>query len=216
MDTPARYGMDTGRRFLPDTAANTPQLWLRVARIVRPQGHRGAVVAELLTDFPERFETRPQVWLRAREQDDPERTLTVEQFRLHQGRIVLHFAECTSMNEAEALRGVELVVPWEQRTPLPDDELYIAELAGCTLIDSRQQKPVGTIVDVDRELSNTLLLVVKHKEGELLVPFVKAYAPRWNLQARTVHMHLPEGLLDLLEESGAPPRLSDPDADSSD
>ncbi len=178
--------------------------WLRVALILRPQGHKGEVIAELLTDFPERFETHPLVSLRAPAPGAPVRSVTVEQFRMHQGRIVFRFAECSSMNEAELLRGHEVVVPWEERMPLPEDEVYVAELDGCTLFDTRSGSPVGTIVDVDRESSNTMLLVVRRESGrEVLVPFVKAYLPRWDLAARTVSMELPDGLVELEDPAGA-------------
>lgn len=180
------------------STTDTPEKWLRVARIVRPQGHRGEVVADLLTDFPERFDDQPAVLLRKAGAFEPLRPVTVESYRLHQGRIVFSFAECSSMNEAETLRDLEVVVPWEARVQLPDDEVYIAELAGCVLIEARSGVSVGTIIDVDRESSNTALLVVERPGGdELLVPFVKAYAPRWDLQARTMHMELPNGLLEL-------------------
>ena len=167
---------------------------------MRPQGHRGEVIADLLTDFPGRFAGRQAVSLRLPGAEAPARSVTIEHFRLHHNRIVFKFTECASMNEAESLRGFEVVIPWEQRTPLPEDEVYIADLAGCVMIDTRTGQTVGTVVDVDRESSNTALLVVQTQDrGELLVPFVKAYMPRWDLAARSVHMELPAGLLDLLD-----------------
>ena len=40
----------------------TPQ-WIVLAQILRPQGRRGEVLADLFTDFPERFASHPRVWL---------------------------------------------------------------------------------------------------------------------------------------------------------
>lgn len=37
--------------------------WIVLARILRPQGRRGEVLAELFTDFPDRFQRQPHVWL---------------------------------------------------------------------------------------------------------------------------------------------------------
>ena len=171
--------------------------WLRVARIVRPQGHTGEVLAELLTDFPDRFAGEARVWLRSGE-DGPVREATVTSYRLHGGRLVLRFADCASMNDAEALRGLEIVVPWAERRALDEDEVYVAELVGCTLVDARDDRPVGVIADVDAASgAGTLLVVERPDGGELLVPFVKAYAPAWDLQARVLHMTLPNGLLEL-------------------
>ncbi|RRA47385.1 ribosome maturation factor RimM [Acidipila sp. EB88] len=201
-------------------APEPAEAWLRVASIVRPQGHRGDVIADLLTDFPERFADRPAVALRPAGATVPTRHVTVTSYRMHQGRVVLHFDECATMNDAETLRGLEVVIPWEKRKPLPEDEVYIAELSGCVLIDTCSGRTVGTVIDVDRETSNSALLVVSpvlvgreeaEIEGansageELLIPFVKAYKPRWDLKARTLHMELPDGLLDLTAELSAAP-----------
>jgi len=43
----------------------TPQTqeWVWLARIRRPQGRKGEVFAEILTDFPEKFAQRRQLWL---------------------------------------------------------------------------------------------------------------------------------------------------------
>ena len=177
--------------------APEPQTWLRVAQLVRPQGHRGEVVAELLTDFPERFTGQPDAWLRLPGAETPSRVVRIEHWRRHGNRIVLKPAGCDTMDEAEALRGCDLVIPWAERTRLADDEVYIAELAGCTLIDASANARIGTVLDVDRESGATPLLVVETMHGELLVPFVRAYEPRWDLAARTLHMKLPEGLVDL-------------------
>ena len=181
-----------------------PQRWLRVARIVRPQGHRGEVLAELLTDFPERFKEQPTVWLRAAEdaaEDEvPTRTVRVEHSRLHAGRVVLALSGCDSMDAAETLRGTELLVPWEERVALPEGAIYVAELAGSLLINAGagEEAVIGTIVDVDRYSGAGTLLVVELPDGrELLVPFVHGYAPSWDAEARTLSMTLPEGLLAL-------------------
>jgi 16S rRNA processing protein RimM len=179
---------------------STPSRRLSVARIVRPHGIRGEVVADLLTDFPERFSAHPLLLLRAPGAASPTRSVEVLQARPHAGRMLLKLSGCDSMNDAEALRGYELVIPWEDRTPLDSDSVYIAELVGCRLIDTTSGQTVGEITGVDRESTQLDLLVVQPAEAgreELLIPFVKAYAPAWDMEQRTMHMALPAGLLDL-------------------
>jgi 16S rRNA processing protein RimM len=171
-----------------------------VAHIVRPHGIRGEVVADLLTDFPDRFAAHPSVHLQAPGAAVPNRTAQVVQARPHAGRMLLKLSGCDSMNDAEALRGFVIVIPWEERAPLDSDSVYIADLIGCRLVDTTSGHAVGEIIGVDRESSQLDLLVVLPTQagrGELLVPFVKAYAPAWDLDQRTIRMALPEGLLDL-------------------
>jgi 16S rRNA processing protein RimM len=45
------------------TAPESPANWVWLARIRRPQGRKGEVFAELLTDFPDKFAERRQLWL---------------------------------------------------------------------------------------------------------------------------------------------------------
>jgi len=40
-----------------------PEQWVWLARIRRPQGRKGEIFAELLTDFPDKFSERRRLWL---------------------------------------------------------------------------------------------------------------------------------------------------------
>jgi 16S rRNA processing protein RimM len=175
--------------------------WVLVARVVRPQGRHGEVLADLLTDFPERFAERKRLFLTA--PNWAPRPIELEKQWLHQGRIVLKFAGIDSINDAETLRGLEVSIPKSERAPLEDGAVYISDLVGCVLVDSRTGAEVGRITDVDREASATPLLVVESSSGEVLVPFAKAFQPKIDLDARRIEMQLPEGLLDLNAPGGS-------------
>jgi 16S rRNA processing protein RimM len=182
-----------------------PALWTWLARIRRPQGRKGEVFADLLTDFPEKFAERKQLWLLAAEDASPSaisppREIMLAAHWLHKGGIVLHFEGVDSISAAELLAGLVVAIPREQRVPLGEDEAYISDLAGCTLFDVAAAEPVavGVIEDVDRSAGPVALLVVRSKDGaEILVPFARSFLKKIDLAARRVEMALPEGLLDL-------------------
>jgi len=181
-----------------------PDDWVVVAKIVRPQGRHGEALAELLTDFPERFAERKRLFLLSPK--TAPRAVELERHWLHQGRVVLKFAGVESINDVEALRGLEVAVPRAERAPLEDGAVYVADLIGCVLVDSLSGTEVGRIGDVDRESSTTSLLVVDTALGQVLVPFVQAYRPVLDLEAKRISMELPEGLVELnateVEDSG--------------
>jgi len=180
---------------LPSAAPHSDD-WVIVAKIVRPRGLRGEVIADLLTDFPERFAERKRLFLLAPKQHP--RPIELERHWLHQGRVVLKFSGVESMNDAETLRGLEVAIPQAERAPLKDGAAYIDDLIGCILFDSRSGTEIGEISEVDRESTATPLLVVKTLlKQEVLVPFVKAFKPQIDLDARRISMELPEGLLEL-------------------
>jgi 16S rRNA processing protein RimM len=170
--------------------------WAILARLARPQGRVGEVLADILTDFPERFAERKRLFLVLSETSpEPVRAITLERHWLHKSRVVLKFAGVDSISDAEALRGLLVAVPASERAELTDGSIYIGDLIGCEVIDLNAAKPVGTVTDVDREAG---LLEVKTPGGEeALVPFAKAYLVRMDITGKRIEMRLPEGLLDI-------------------
>jgi 16S rRNA processing protein RimM len=184
-----------------DSSLSSEQPWVVLARLVRPQGRHGELLADILTDFPERFSERHQlVLLPGDNLKVPSRDVTLETHWLHKGRVVLKFAGVDSISDAEALRGMDVAIPREQRASLEDDSVYISDLIGCQVFDIShgEPNPVGEITDVDREITSTPLLILRPTDGrqeELLVPFAKAYLRHLDLEKKRIEMSLPEGLL---------------------
>lgn len=192
--------------------ANSDPSWVVLAHLLRPQGRKGELLADLLTDFPERFEDRKQVFLASEDFSGPvsaARAADVVSFWLpvgkNAGRIVLHFAGIDSISDAEALAGLDVIVPIEERQQLDDESIYISDLVGCTLYDGATA--VGVIEDVQfpstpdgtRKLEEAApLLEVRSPDGdEILIPFVKAFLVEMNTEAKRVTMSLPVGLVDV-------------------
>jgi 16S rRNA processing protein RimM len=174
--------------------------WVWLARIRRPQGRRGEVFADILTDFPEKFAERRQLWLLPQSPASAApREVELIHHWLHKGGIVLHFAGIDSISAAETLAGLGVAIPREQRVPLAEGEAYIGDLIGCTLVDLAGPEPVtvGEIEDVDLTAGPAPLLVIRAAHGEVLVPYAKAFLRRLDLENKRVEMALPEGLIDL-------------------
>ncbi len=174
-----------------------------LARLVRTQGRHGEIIADILTDFPERFAERTRVWLMPPDAKTPPREAEVERHWLHKGRIVLKFAGIDSISDALAFRGWHVAIPREARAPLADDAVYVADLIGCHVIDEaggadRDTIDLGPVVDVERGQNGAAdLLVLKRDDEELLIPFAKAYLTAVDLDARVLRMRLPADLTQL-------------------
>jgi 16S rRNA processing protein RimM len=189
------------------TTPESPQMWVWLARIRRPQGRKGEVFADILTDFPEKFAERRRLWLIAdpdsprRKANQAPREFELQTHWLHKGGIVLHFAQSGSISDAETLAGLIVAIPLAERAPLDADEVYIGDLIGCTLFDVAAPTPVevGRIDDVDRTAGPVALLVVlpAGSQEEILIPFAKSYIRRIEVVGKRVEMALPEGLIDL-------------------
>ncbi len=187
--------------------------WIVLAHLLRPQGRKGELLAELYTDFPERFDADCRVFL-AKEgftgSAAEARAATVTGYWLpvgkNHGRVVLKLSGVDSINDAELLDGLEVLVPRDERVPLEEEDAnYISDLIGCTVYDAGEA--VGVIEDVQfattpdglRRLEETApMLVLSSTSGEeLLVPFAKDFLVKIDAEARRVEMILPVGLLDV-------------------
>ncbi len=172
--------------------------FVTVARVVRSQGRRGEVAAELLTDFPERFAERRRLF--AMDSMDPagRRELQVEAHWLHKGRVVLKFRGVDSIEQAQALAGCELQIPREERVPLPQNAAYVSDLIGCEVLD--RGHALGAIAEVQFGAGEAPLLLVKAEAGEHLIPFAAEFVESVDLELRRVALRLPAGMLEI----GAP------------
>src|ERR1700758_3895943 len=101
-----------------------PEGWVWLARIKRTQGRKGEVFAEILTDFPEKFTERRQLWL-LRESvaggpagSPSPRPIQLTNHWLHKGGVVFHFAGVDSISDAETLAGMIVAIPHEERAAL--------------------------------------------------------------------------------------------------
>jgi 16S rRNA processing protein RimM len=190
------------------------QAWVWLAQIRRSQGRKGEVLATILTDFPEKFAERRQLWLleNAGTPQERSRPATLAHFWLHKGSVVLHFDGVASITEAEALRDQVVAIPREQRAQLDPDAYYVGDLIGCTVVDQQPQaaRTVGVIEDVDRQAGPVALLIVRGQHNqELLIPLAKSYLRHVDLEAKQIVMALPDGLLELNE-----PRIAEADHDA--
>jgi 16S rRNA processing protein RimM len=173
----------------PDTDSQA----LAIARIVRTRGNRGEVLADILTDFPERFQRLKAVWL---EFPDRHRELAVvEATWVHKGRQVLKFAGIESISEAERLRAAWVLVERKDAVPLKQDEYYDHDLIGCRVVDAAGAV-LGTVREILKAAGNAVL-IVDGAAGEILIPAVADFCRRISIPEKLIVVDLPEGLLDL-------------------
>jgi 16S rRNA processing protein RimM len=168
-----------------------------LARILRPRGLRGEVVAEILTDFPERLPKLLEVWL-ADGQSAPRR-VRVQRCWLSPsrgGQAVFHFANINSIEDAQSLRGLEVQVPIEQRARLAAGSYFVSDLVGCEVWEAGASSALGCVRDVEFP-GGAPLLAIDTNEGEVLVPLAAEFCVHIDVKAKRIDVSLPEGLRDL-------------------
>jgi len=198
-------------------AANRPQQ-LRVGRLTKAHGLKGAIKLELYTDDPERrFVPGAEFSLQVPESSPWHgKHLTLRELRWYNNHPVGFFEGVDDRTAAEALvKAILWVDQPDDEAPEPD-AWYDHQLVGLAVI--RDGDKVGEVAHVEH-LPAQDLLVVKTGHGEVMVPFVSAIVPAVDLEAGTVTVTPPPGLFEELPEAAeapeAPDAAEDGDAEAS-
>lgn len=179
--------------------------------MVKTQGRRGEVAAEVHSNVPERFTVGMRLLALPRDSAS-RRELEVEELWPHKGLLVFKFIRVDSISQAEALLGSELQVPNSQRAELEPGWNYVSDLVGCSVFD--HDREIGRIEDVQFGAGEAPLLIVADGIGKKFdVPFAEAYLAGVDATLRQVRMRLPEGMLEVnapltAEEKLGPARLA--------
>ncbi|HQU82272.1 MAG TPA: ribosome maturation factor RimM [Pyrinomonadaceae bacterium] len=163
-----------------------------IAKIVKTRGLRGEVIADILTDFPERFDETEDVT--AVLQNGKRLELKIEDFRFQKGRILLQFAGFNSIEKAETLRNAEICIPETEAVALEEGEFFDWELENCS-VETVEGEKLGVVKELMRT-GGTEILVVKGETKEYLIPFAETICTEVDVENKLIKVDPPEGLLE--------------------
>jgi len=170
--------------------------FIAIARIARPRGNRGEVIADLYTDNPERFDDLDEVWL---EFDDGRRLSRtrkkLEDVWEHKGRKVLKFEGVNTISDAEAWTGCWVMIPAVDAIELPEGTYFNHDLIGCS-VHNLGGTFIGTVSEV-LDIADNTQLVVSGSGREHLIPAVKSICVEISIKDKRIIIDPPEGLMDL-------------------
>lgn len=145
---------------------------------------------ELLTDLPERFEPGRGLLLTA---PGAERWLTVASSRPMKDYLLVRFEGLDDRDAVEVLRGAYLEAEPTGEPP-EGGGWWVYQLLGCSCRDRREGE-LGRVVDVIEDGGGDLLLV-EGPRGRVPVPLVEEFLVEVDVEAGTLELDLPAGLVD--------------------
>ena len=167
---------------------------LRVGRLVKAHGLKGAIKLELYTDSPtERFKPGQLLELQVPETSEWfGKTITVSELRFYNQSPVLFLEGIDDRSKAETLIKAILLIETETDIlPEEPEAWYDHQLIGLEALVG--QESVGNVIRVDH-LPAQDLLAIETANGEVLVPFVKQIVPEVNLALGQLTITPPYGL----------------------
>ena len=169
---------------------------LLIGRISKAHGIRGEVSVAMYTDSPSLL--RNGVYLQKSSSSPVFHE--VKTYRAHHGATLVQFAGIVDRNAAEALRGVEILIP-ESHLPEPnDDEVYIYRLMGLTVLhmeESGFRTPLGKISNIAEPAGQELWTISAEGEEDILFPAIPEFVLDIDLDEGFVCISPPPGLIEL-------------------
>lgn len=162
-----------------------------VGRVLRPQGVRGEVVVQVLSDVPGRFQKGSRL-LAVREGGAPF-PLVVAAGRPHKSGAVVRFEGFEDRDQAEELRALDLEVPRAEVPKAPRGTYYQFELLGC--LCRNEGEALGRVVEVTED-GGGVMLIVEGEGRRVPVPFVKEFLRKVDVAGGRIDLALPPGLLE--------------------
>ena len=144
-----------------------------MGRVVGPYGVRGWVKVAPFTAAADAL-TGYATWWLVRQEGEEGRAWPVETARVHADTVVAKLAGVGTREDAAALGGSLVAVPRDALPELDDDEVYVGDLIGMTVVN-RRGEVLGRVEAVDSFGAHPVMRVAGEGGAVRLVPFVAAY-----------------------------------------
>jgi 16S rRNA processing protein RimM len=177
-----------------------PKPQLRVGRLTKAHGLKGAIKIELFTDDPARRFTPGATFTLQVPTSSPwhGKTLELNELKFYNAHPVAFFKDVPDREVAESL--VKAIL-WVDHDPAEEsqeeDAWFDHQLVGLRVL--RDGVEVGEVTQIDHFPAQDLL-TIKTANGDVLVPFVKAIVPSVDVKAGTMTVTPPAGLFEELPE----------------
>jgi len=181
--------------------------YLQIGRIVNTHGVKGELKVLPLTDNPERYDKLESVLLDKNsnpednnnpDKNNPDKNNNLENRKIEgikylKGFVLLKLAGVDTLEEAQALKDVFILVDRKNAVKLPKDSFFICDLIGSE-VRNVEGALLGKLTDIINTGSNDVFVIKDENDGELLLPALKSVVRKVSTEEGTITVEVPEGL----------------------
>jgi 16S rRNA processing protein RimM len=175
------------RKNSPGSPDGEP-VYLVVGFLRRPHGLRGEIIMDLHTDFPERLRKGRKLLI-----GEERQPMTLAGARPHAKGMLVKFRGVETSEDAGRLRNQWVYVKATDVPPLPEGQVYQHELLGFAVV-GENGNALGELVEIIETGANDVYVVRNEAGQELLLPAISSVILELETVARTMRVHLLEGL----------------------
>lgn len=164
---------------------------LQVGIITGTHGLKGEVKVFPTTDDKNRFKDLEEVLLNTGKKMIP---MKVEYCKFFKQFVFLKFEGYNDINDVEQFKRCPLLVTRENAVPLEEDEYYVADLIGLTIVDD-SGVTLGELKDVIETGANDVYEIKTPDGRSILLPAIKECILDVDLEEGIILVHLLKGLV---------------------
>ena len=173
---------------------NIPADPVEIGTLARPHGIRGEIRVNYYADSLELLRG-DVVYLQAG--NKPPRKMEIDTVRMHQGTPLIRFVEAPDRTAAEFLRGQTLLIPESALPELDEDEVYLHDMLGLSVVLDATGQKLGVLDHVLFHGEQELWSILTPEGKEILLPAVPEFVADIDLDTEIIRITPPEGLLEL-------------------
>lgn len=164
-----------------------------IGKVTTTHGLKGEVKVFPTTDDPKRFDLlkNKQVFLILKNKPIEH---TIQSVRYQNNLVLVKFKDIDDIDLAAKLKSAVIKIPKELAVPLEDDEFYIKDLYGMSVLTDKGEE-LGFITDIIFTGANNVYVVNTDKK-QVLIPHTKQCVLDINIQDKKMLVHIPKGLID--------------------
>ena len=160
---------------------------IKIGRIVNAVALRGEVKVYNYSGYRERYEELNRIIVENNEYE-------IEKVRYQQEMVILKLAGVNDRNAAEALKNKDVFITEDDLKELPEDTFYIRDLIGMKVFDIETGENIGILKDVLQNTAQDVYVVSTEDKKEILIPAVRQFIKKINLEERSIEVKLIEGM----------------------
>ena len=168
--------------------------YLSLGLILKTRGLKGEVKVKSSTDFAStRYKRKNKVYL-YKEATGDMKEVHVASYSFNQGFDYVSFEELKDINLVLPYIGYEIVVIKEEQPSLKKDTYYYGDLIGCEVYDQNDTL-IGKVTKIEDYSANQTLRIKLNNGKDLLLPFMKAFIKKVDIENKKINCELIEGMI---------------------
>lgn len=168
---------------------------LSLGIILKTRGLKGEVKVKSFTDFASiRYKKGNKVYL-YNERNNDLIEVHVSHYSFIQGFDYVIFKEYPTIEQITPFLNYEIVVKKDEQPKLSDDSYYFSDLISLNVINQNNEN-IGKVIKIEQFSANETLRIRLNNSKDLLLPFMKAFIKKVDLENKAIYVNLIEGMIE--------------------